>query len=269
MSTAYGLKDLGFVICAYGESPYLEACVRSLLRQALKGNISIATPTPSAYIDGIAGKYGIPVFVRKERGDIEGSIAADWNYAYSLADTPLVTLAHQDDVYGRRYAERVLEALNRAKRPLIAFTDYGEIRGGRFVRDNRLLWIKRLMLLPLRARPLQSSVTIRRRILSLGSPICCPSVCYVREHLPEVPFKEGYRTDLDWQAWEAFSKLEGDFVFVPRVLMGHRIHEGAETSRMIREEGRGGEDLEMFERFWPKRIANLLAGLYSGAERLY
>ena len=35
-----------FVICAYGESPYLEACIRSLLSQTEKSRILCATSTP-------------------------------------------------------------------------------------------------------------------------------------------------------------------------------------------------------------------------------
>ena len=46
-----------FVICAYKESPYLEECVKSLIRQTIKSNIIIVTSTPNSYIEDIAGKY--------------------------------------------------------------------------------------------------------------------------------------------------------------------------------------------------------------------
>ena len=82
-----------FAVCAYGESPYLEECVQSLLAQKVRTRILIATSTPNSYIYGIGEKYGIPVHINHG----EKGLAGDWNFAYSCATTPLVTLAHQDD----------------------------------------------------------------------------------------------------------------------------------------------------------------------------
>lgn len=36
-----------FAVCAYRESPFLEDCVRSLVRQTVKSRILIATSTPT------------------------------------------------------------------------------------------------------------------------------------------------------------------------------------------------------------------------------
>ena len=36
-----------FAVCAYGESPYLEECVQSLLAQKVRTRILIATSTPN------------------------------------------------------------------------------------------------------------------------------------------------------------------------------------------------------------------------------
>ena len=75
-----------FAVCAYGESPYLEECVQSLLAQKVRTRILIATSTPNSYIYGIGEKYGIPVHINHG----EKGLAGDWNFAYSCATTPLV-----------------------------------------------------------------------------------------------------------------------------------------------------------------------------------
>ena len=40
-------KEHTFVVCAYGESPYLEKCIDSLEKQTVKSRILIATSTPN------------------------------------------------------------------------------------------------------------------------------------------------------------------------------------------------------------------------------
>ena len=52
----YSGRDHTFAVCAYGESPYLEECVRSLLDQNVKSRILIATSTPNARIIGTCGE---------------------------------------------------------------------------------------------------------------------------------------------------------------------------------------------------------------------
>ena len=52
-----------FAICAYGESPYLEECIQSLLNQKTESKILIATSTPNSQILEMGEKYDIPIFV--------------------------------------------------------------------------------------------------------------------------------------------------------------------------------------------------------------
>ncbi len=252
-----------FVICAYRESPYLENCIESLKAQSVVSDMIMTTSTPNSYIETMAEKYQIPLYVRKGEPDI----ATDWNFGYSKVTTPYLTIAHQDDVYLPEYTENVLKEFHRSKRPLIFFSDYGEIRGERIVTANRLLRVKRLMLLPLRCRMLYSSIFVRRRILSFGSPICCPSVAYVRENLPEQIFNSGFRSNEDWEAWEKLSRLKGDFIFDKKILMWHRIHEDSETSAIIQENKRSDEDMQIYCKFWPKTIARLLVKLYASGQK--
>lgn len=274
MNTFYQPGDLTFVIPAYGESPYLESCIRSLLRQTVHCAVLIATSTPNSHIRQLAEKYALPLHIRDkaafDKGTTAGSrgIADDWNFAYSRAGTSLVTLAHQDDTYHKTYAETVLQYLNRSKHPLIAFTDYSEMRGDTREVRNRMLVIKRILLSPLLIRPLWSSVFIRRRILSFGSAICCPSVTLVKDNLPDTVFTHGFRSNIDWQAWERISKMHGDFVFCPHNLMTHRIHKDSATTAIIADTDRTREDLEMFQRFWPKPVAGIIEHFYQNSEKL-
>ncbi len=261
----YSPKDHTFAICAYGDSDYLEECIKSLVSQRQKTEIILCTSTPSGYLNRISEKYSIPIFINDSRL-FNSNIAADWNFAINCAKTPLVTIAHQDDLYKEDYSSRVIEQLNKAPKPIIAFTDYAELRNGREFSNIRNLNIKRVMLFPLRWRALWSSVFVRRRILSFGSAICCPSVTYVKPNLPKEPFVTGFKVNLDWQAWESFSKLKGDFVFVNDILMIHRIHEESETSRNIKDSNRTKEDYEMLCKFWPKWMAGIIEHWYQKSE---
>lgn len=250
-----------YVICAYKESPFLEECIRSLKAQTVQSEIIMATSTPNDYIRSLADEYEIPLFVNSG----PGGITQDWNFGYAQTNTPYVTIAHQDDIYLEHYTERMLAAMQRADRPLIYFTDYGELRNGAPVLENGLLRVKRRLLLPL--KKFHRSRWIRRRVLSMGCPICCPSVSFARENLPKVVFRNHFRSCEDWEAWERLSKLEGSFLYDAQVLMYHRIHEGSETSAIIGDGARSGEEYEMFCKFWPKPIAKLLTRVYAKGQQ--
>ena len=118
-------KDHNWMVCAYGESEYLEECLGSLLGQRVKSRVRICTSTPNEHILGIAEKYGIEVLVN--RG--EGGISGDWNFALESGESELVTLAHQDDLYEESYVEEMLARMNRAKEPILTSRTTG--RSGR------------------------------------------------------------------------------------------------------------------------------------------
>ena len=258
----YTEKDHTFVICAYKESQYLEECIQSVKNQSILGNVIMITSTPNDHIQKLASQYNIPLYIREGKSNI----ADDWNYAYHHADTELLTITHQDDVYCENYLEDVLKESNKAKQPLIVFGNYGEIRDGQVVTVNALLNVKKIMLFPLRCKLLWSSRFVRRRILSFGSAICCPSVTYVKKDLPEVVFERGYQSDLDWQAWEKISKLKGDFVYCNQILMLHRIHQESATTQIIANSNRTKEDYDMYCKFWPRCIANFLIKFYAKSQ---
>lgn len=258
----YRPEDHTFAICAYGESPFLEACILSLKAQTVRTGLLIATSTPSEFIRGLADHYDIPVF----ENPVRRGIGADWNFAYNHAGTPLITVAHQDDLYEPTYAEQMLQDLRRARAPILWFCDYSELRNGQKVYENRNLKIKHLMLRPLKSGRLQSSRFVRRRILSLGCPIPCPSVTYVAERAGRQDiFSTEMKVSLDWDQWERQSRKQGAFVYRPSPLFCHRIHEGSATTALIANNLRSEEDLIMFRRFWPPFIAGFLARLYGAS----
>lgn len=258
----YSPEDHTFALCVYGDSPYLEDCIHSLKEQTVKSRILIATSTPSDYIRGLAERYNIDMKINPAKK----GIGADWNYACQCANTSLVTIAHQDDLYEPGYTQEMLRHMNEAREPIIWFCDYMELRNGEKIQSNKNLKIKRLMLWPLRWRLFQNSVFVRRRILSFGSPICCPAVTYVKTAIEETPFSVTMKVSLDWDEWERLSKKRGTFLYCADSLMCHRVHEESETTKLIASNIREKEDLEMFNRFWPKRIAKWLEKKYSVSE---
>lgn len=251
-----------FAICAYKESPYLEECIKSVQNQTVTSEVILVTSTPNKYIFDLCEKYNISYFINEG----ESGITQDWNFAYSICKTPVVTITHQDDLYFEKYTENLLKYIHSSKKPLIFFSDYCEIRNGNMVCKNRLLKIKRIMLFPLKFTFLQKRVFIRRFILAFGSPICCPSVAYYRKNLPKVVFQNNFRTNEDWEAWERLSRMKGQFLYCSEILVAHRIHKDSETSNAIKETGRTQEDIEMYKKFWPGWIAGFLSRLYKKSE---
>lgn len=252
-----------FVICAYKESPYLEECVLSVLRQTVKSTVLIATSTDNHHIRSIAGKYGIEVRFSGKKSDIAG----DWNYAYNQAETEYVTIAHQDDLYEPKYAETVIKMMEKREKPLLFFSDYYEIRDGEKVYRNVNLIIKKILLSPMRISLMSGMKTAKKAVLSIGNPICCPSVSYARENLPYAMFTVGMGSNIDWKAWLIAAKMKGDFVYAHRPLVGHRIHNQSTTTQLIEAAARTQEDLEMLRQFWPEPVARIINRVYRNAER--
>jgi len=252
-----------FVVCAYKESPYLRECIQSLLNQSSISDIIIATSTPNEHISGIAKEFDIPVYVNTG----ESGITQDWNFGLSCAKTQFVTIAHQDDLYFEHYARAVVGRLKAVSDSQICFTDYCERRGDDYEDANTLLFIKRLLLLPIRFPGAKNRRFAKRLILSIGSSICCPSVTFNMANIEGPVFENGLKSNGDWQAWERLLNQAGSFVYCPYVLMSHRIHEGSETSAIINSGRRSDEDLVMFRKFWCEPIARGLAKVYSLGEK--
>lgn len=244
-----------WVICAYGESAYLETCILSLKAQTLMSQIICYSSTPLDSIKELCAKYDVPFYTKEG-----GGIGKDWNNALSFVDTKYATIAHQDDYYETSYAEKVLARLSQKEDSLIAFSDYFEEKNGSRIPANTNLKIKTLMLKTLSIFP--ASRFWRDRVLAFGNPICCPSVTYNLEKLKDFHFDEEMRVSLDWYAWYQISKYKGRFTYIPEKIMCHRIHEESETTKTISDNTRTKEDLYMYGLFWPQWIAKMLNRYY-------
>lgn len=252
--------DHSFVIPVYRAAPHLEALVASLKAQVeIRSEILLTTSTPSADLQAFAARHALPLCVNPQRLDI----AADWSFALSAARAPLVTLAHQDDLFAPDYAAELVRALHRHPGALLAFCDYSEHTPAGARPLNLNLRIKRLLCR--RAFGRQECLTEARRrlrLLSLGNPICCPSVMFDRRVLGNFRFPAGLRTNLDWMAWIELSRRPGGFVYVRRSLLSKGIHGNSETTATIADRARQREDRQLFECFWPRPVAAVLAAIY-------
>ena len=251
-----------FVILAYKESPYLEECLNSILSQNQKSSVIIATTTPNSFIKNLAKKYHIQV--------VEGAhttIGGDFDFAIHSGNTPLVTIAHQDDIYEKNYLEKIIEAYQKHPNSSIIFTDYFEIRGKKRIYKNALLKIKHLLLIPIRIKKSLKHRHFKRHILRFGNSICCPAVTFVVKNCPKDIFKSDFKCNCDWYAWEKLSKHQGAFTYIHQPLMGHRISEDSTTTDIINQGIRTKEDYKIFKRFWPTPIAKALTKFYQKSEK--
>ena len=249
-----------FAVCAYGKSPYIAECLESLFAQkGQDSDIFISTSTPSGYLVEMARRFGVPLYVNEG----ESGIGQDWNSAYVRAKAPFVTIAHQDDVYCPEYAAAAVAALERDPASLIYFCDYGEIRNGERIDDNRLLRVKRMLLRPLSGGRGASTTRAKRKALRFGSSICCPSVTFNVVNCPRPPFIVGMKSNLDWATWEVLSKRRGSFLYDDAIHMYHRVHAGSATTELIASHERDEEDLAMLEKFWPHPVARVIERVYT------
>jgi hypothetical protein len=86
-----------------------------------------------------------------------------------------------------------------------------------------------------------------------------------KKTLGDFKFSEKYKVSLDWDAWLRMSAMYGRFVFVPKILVKHRIHPDSATTEGIRANVRQTEDFEIYRRIWPAFIARLLSKFYAGS----
>ena len=258
----YQASDHTFVIVAYKDNPYLEETMLSVINQSTKSNILLSTSTPSPYIENLCNKYNIR-YVINPNGKGAGS---DWNYGYNHAKTKLVTIVHQDDIYEKDYLKEVLNYCNKVNNLLIGFTDYYELRDSKKISDLKILKIKRVMNYLFKYNYFKKAKWYRKRILAFGDCISCPTVVLNKEKLGNDIFDTTMKNSCDYITWVNIAFKEGDFVYVPKILVGHRIYEESATTKNIADNSRTREDLKIMEMLWPKPIAKLIHRYYIKSE---
>lgn len=259
------MREHTFAICAYQDSPYLEACIRSLKAQSVQTNVILCTSTPSPYIKGLAEKYEIPMLVRSGKSNIQD----DWNFAYEQADTPLVTIAHQDDCYHQDYAKMVLQYWKRYSDMTVFTSDCAIIKHGEVQKSGLLQLVKHVLRLGLRFHGLANRTWVKQSALLFGNSIICPSCTYNKAKLGTPLFDSEFQFALDWDTMWKLAKRSGRFICVERPLISYRIHEAATTKACILDERRYREERAMFEKMWPKPMVRLLMIFYQKAYSAY
>lgn len=251
-----------FVLCAYKESAFIEEAIVSAERQTLPVRLVMATSTPSTYLRKVAEKHGIDCVVNPE----SKGIAADWNFALKQIETPYGCIMHQDDVYFPQYAEKVVQAMKKHPESLIVFPDYCDLLSDGKYHPHRLyLEIKRLLLWAFYLKHCHRSRFWKRSALVFGNAVACPAVSYNMAKLGTLEFDTAFSVNLDWAQWLALSEREGAFVFIPRILMAHRIADAQETAAAIADNRRYNEDFRIFEMIWGTKAARFLMRFYKKA----
>ncbi len=247
-----------FAISAYGDSPYLESCIKSLVGQSVESDIILCTSTPSDYLRMMTEKYDIPYYVR------EGApgIGYDWNFAYAKADSELVTIAHQDDIYHHDYVKILLETKEKYPDMSVFMTSSATIKDGRVIGVSKVLAVKKLLRMPLRMPLFNHIASIKRAAVSLGNPIICPSCSYDKTLCGEGIFNTKYQFILDWDALYRLASESGRWVCIEKPLILYRVHADAATGRAIRNNVREHEESEMFDRIHEGPLSDILKKVY-------
>lgn len=253
-----------FVICAYKESEHLEECIKSLKNQTLKTNIIMSTSTPNTFIKKMAKKYGIELYVNKAKSDICG----DWNFGYNKANTDLVTIAHQDDIYESDYAENIVYNYQKYPDAIMLFSDYYPLKNGKKSKDINSK-IKKILKLPLRSTFLAKFKFIKVSSLAFGNSINCPSVTYNKKLIGDNVFTSDLKFGLDWDTFLKFARQKGRFIYIAKELISYRIYDGATTKEFIVDNRRNEEDIIMFNKIWPKFITKLIMKFYVKSYETY
>lgn len=254
-----------FAVCAYKDSPYLEACIRSLKGQTVPTDIILCTSTPSPYIEELGKKYGIPVFVRHGAANIK----EDWNFAYHMADARFVTIAHQDDLYQKDYVRLLLDCFKKYPDMTLFTGGYAVVKNKKLASFEKVEFVKRFLRLPLRFPRLNHLSAVKKSVLIFGNSICCPSCAYHKEMLGEPLFCSPFHFALDWDTLYSLAEQKGRFICVEKPILYYRVHQAAATKACIEDKSRSKEELEMFRKIWPEPVVKVLMHFYKKAYEEY
>ena len=249
-----------FVILAHKESEYLEPCVISIITQNLKTKALITTSTPCDFSKNIAKKYGIEYIVN-DTG--KQGVVNDFNFAYSIAESKLVTLAHQDDLYEPDYARCIIESSKLDSNAILYFTDCYDLINNKKIGSSIKSSIKKMLLFPFFLKKSISSRIIKKLMLYFGNPICCPSVTINKSLLPNFKFSNNFDLIYDWKAWIDLANERGSFIYLNRKLIQYRFHEVSVTSSQLNKLHL--EELKLLQTIWGNKLGNLICTMYSSA----
>lgn len=221
-----------FVILAYQESDDLEECIKSVLKQSVKSNILIATSTPCDYIMEMASLYSLGVMVNES----ESNKGNDYNFALNTINSPLITIAHQDDLYDRNYTKEILKVYEKQKDATIIFTDNYQIKEDKKIIKNKALRRSHYYLYPLKYRFFQNKKFFKLRSIRKEKFICTSGITFVMDNISIPLFPTNLYYDNDWKALLELAKENTRFVFIDKKLVGYRLENKRNTIDKIEED---------------------------------
>lgn len=253
-----------FVICAYKESQYLEDCVKSVVNQEFKTNIIMTTSTPNEYIENIAKKYDIKLYIKTTKSDI----CDDWNFGYNIANSDLVTIAHQDDVYEPHYSKKIVQMYKKYPDAILLHTAYYALKNNEKTVDINCR-IKRILQFPLTCRAFAKFKFFKVSSLAFGNSINCPSVTYNKKIIGDTVFTSDLKFGLDWDTFLKFARQKGRFIYINKPSISYRIHNEATSKEFIVNNKRVAEDIIMFNKIWPNFMTQIIMKFYKLAYGTY
>lgn len=254
-----------FAVSAYKKSPYLRACIKSLLAQSVKSDIIICTSTPNSYIKDIADEFNIRLYIRQGIP----CMAKDWNFACKKAGKGLVTIAHQDDLYCKDYVKTLLFMKERYPDMGLFTTASIIIKGGSLIDFGEANIIKKILRLPLRLKWFSHTLFIKRLSISFGNPVICPSCTYDKDIYGDLYFNPTYNFVLDWDMLLRLSSKKGRWICIEKPLIMYRIHDDSATKRSIADSSRTAEESVMFDRLLPYPVSQIIKRAYRRAHNAY
>lgn len=210
----------------YNGAQFLRETLRSLLDQTLEGVKIICVDDHSADESAtIAREAGVTVVSNERRL----GMAANWNRALALVDSPYFVIAHQDDIYEREFLEQLLLLIEEHPKAFIAHAR------GRYVDEQGLaidtpasryketLWPRGATYE--RGGPEELHALIR------GNYIICPAVMFRSEAVRLIgPFSSRYDFVTDWDYWIRGVAAGYTVTGTARRLMRWRRHRATSTA---------------------------------------
>ena len=89
---------------------------------------------------------------------------------------------------------------------------------------------------------------------------------FYKELIGNFEFDDSLLFTTDWDAWLRIGNLDGEFSFVWKKLLKHRIYSESETSRQIKTNNRVVEEYRMLRQQWPEKVAKFISKNYANGQ---
>jgi glycosyltransferase involved in cell wall biosynthesis len=240
---APGLKRISAVVLNYQYASYLPERLGSVFEQTYPvqeilllddasrdDSLSVATETAAQ-----AGRE-VKILVNQKNS---GSVFAQWRRAAHEAKGDYVWLCEADDSAHPAFLARLVEAMERAGAPLLAFTDSRAVDAqGQETMPSYQSYYFQSGVRGLAASGIWEARDFAEKFLNVRNLIPNVSAALWRREallkaLDAVPELEGWKLAGDWRLYlELLTGQEGSVVYVAEPLNIHRRHEGGVTARL-------------------------------------